>query len=283
MEKKGITLETIEHILGKKIPWILGWPLKKLLHLEEINTFLSDHGDETGMQFLNSALKFLDIEIKIIGNLEIDKNSRCCIVCNHPFGGIDGLAMLSIIAEKSQGDVKVIVNSFLAKLPGLSDFVVPVNVLGGTNENGLIRINETFEGNSQILMFPAQLCSRKQHGKIKDLPWKKRFLQNSIKYNRTVIPVYIDGGNSKSFYFFAKLSKFLSIVFKKPNLEKLAMILLPHEMMKNRGKKFQIRIVIGKPMNPQRLIKHLKKHDNNYSRAAQSLGNSIYNYKKRLH
>lgn len=233
---------------GKNLPKFFVRPLEKLIHQDELNEFLATiEKDKTGMDFINASLKFLDINVRIIGekDIKIDENSRLCFVCNHPLGGIDGLIMLKVVGEKCDGNVKVIVNSFLAELPGLAPFVVPVDVAGGKISKELLNVNSTFASDSQILMFPAQLCSRKQRGIVKDLPWKRRFITNSIKYDRTVVPVYFDGLNSKAFYSFAKFSNLLSKIFNVPGLAKLPMALLPHEMMKNRGKTFTI--VVGAP------------------------------------
>jgi putative hemolysin len=238
--------QIIQKKTGKTLPKVAVRLLEKLIHQDELNEFLATDGkDKVGLDFVKASLKFLGINVKIIGeeNLKIDENSRLCFVCNHPLGGIDGLIMLKVIGEKCDGNVKVIVNSFLAELPGLAPFVVPVDVAGGKISKELLNVNSIFESDSQIIMFPAQLCSRKQRGVIKDLPWKKRFITHSIKYDRTVVPVYFDGLNSKAFYNFGKFSKFLSKLFNVPGLAKLPMAFLPHEMMKNRGKTFTI--VIG--------------------------------------
>lgn len=240
--------QIIQKKKGKTLPKFLVRLLEKLIHQDELNEFLATDGkDKFGLDFVKASLKFLGINVKIIGeeNLKIDENSRLCFVSNHPLGGIDGLTMLKVIGEKYNGNVKVIVNSFLAELPGLAPFVVPVDVAGGKISKELLNVNSIFESDSQIIMFPAQLCSRKQHGVIKDLPWKRRFITNSIKYDRTVVPVYFDGLNSKAFYNFARFSNLLSRFFNIPGLAKLPMAFLPHEMMKNRGKTFTV--VISSP------------------------------------
>ena len=244
----------IQEKLGKKLPRFLVRLLEDLIHQDELNQFLATDGNnKVGLDFVNASLKFLDIKIKIIGeeNLKINDGDKLCFVSNHPLGGIDGLTLLKVTGERCNGNIKVILNSFLSALPGLEPFSVPVNVAGNMSKGILETVNSIFESDSQILMFPAQLCSRKLHGVIKDLPWKKGFVQKSIEFDRTIIPIYFHGFNSKAFYNFAKFSNFLSKLFKAPGLTKLPMAFLPHEMIKNRGNEFAI--VIGSPISSEKL------------------------------
>lgn len=245
--------QIVQQKLGKKLPKVLVRILEKLIYQDELNQFLATDGkDKVGLDFVNASLKFLGIKTRIIGeeNL-INENSKLCFVSNHPLGGIDGLTLLKVIGEKYDGNVKVFLNSFLAALPGLQPFSVPVNVAGRSSKGIVDVVNSVFASDYQILMFPAQLCSRKQHGIIKDLPWKKGFVQKSTEFNRAIVPIYFHGFNSNAFYNFAKFAKSLSKLFKSPGLEKLPMAFLPHEMMKNRGKTFTI--VIGSPYSAYEL------------------------------
>ena len=273
--------QLIQEKLGKKLPRFLVRLLEKLIHQDELNQFLATDGkDKVGLEFVEASLKFLDIKIRIIGeeNLQINDGSKLCFVSNHPLGGIDGLTLLKVIGERYDGNVKVILNSFLAALPGLEPFSVPVNVAGGTSKGILDSVNTVFGSNNQILMFPAQLCSRKQHGEIKDLPWKKGFVQKSIEFNRTIVPIYFHGFNSRAFYNFAKFSNFLSKLFKAPGLTKLPMAFLPHEMMKNRGKEFTI--IVGSPISTNDL-KILSKMES-YKDIAESVQIYVYSELKSM-
>ena len=261
----------IQEKLGKKLPRFLVRLLEKLIHQDEMNEFLATDGsDKTGLEFIEATLRFLDVWVKVVGveNLKINDGAKYCFVSNHPLGGIDGLILIDIIGNKCDGNVKVVLNSLLDALPGLKPFSIPVDIAGGIPRKSLNSIHSAFESDSQILMFPAQMCSRKQHGEVKDVDWKKRFVEESIVYNRTIVPINFKGLNSKSFYNFAKFSKFLSKLFRNPNLEKLPMIFLPHEMLKNRGKEFTI--IVGPPLfTPAEL--NLDKKTMSYSEMAKTI------------
>ena len=84
--------------------------------------------------------------------------------------------------------------------------------------------------------------SRKFKEDIRDLPWNKSFINKSIKYNKPIVPVFIEGKNSNFFYNFSKWRKRLGI---KANIE---MLFLPDEMFKQRGN--TIKIHFGKIIEP---------------------------------
>ena len=138
----------IQEKLGKKLPRFLVRALEKLIHQDEMNEFLATDGrDKVGLEFVEASLRFLDIKIKIIGEENLTTNDgSLCFVSNHPLGGIDGLTLIKVIGDKYDGNVKVLLNSFLAELPGLAPFSVPVNVAGGTSKGA------TFNETSSILL-----------------------------------------------------------------------------------------------------------------------------------
>ena len=107
-------------------------------------------------------------------------------------------------------------------------------------------LEEAYASDSQILYFPAGLCSRKQKGKIQDLDWKKNFVSKAVKYKRDIIPVHFKGSNSSFFYNLANLRAHSGIKF---NIE---MIYLPDEMTKQEGK--EISLTFGKPVTYQTII-----------------------------
>ena len=93
--------------------------------------------------------------------------------------------------------------------------------------------------------------ANKQKGEIKDLTWKKSFVTQAIDHKRQIVPVFIEGKNSKFFYRFANFRKNIGI---KANIE---MMFLPDEMFKQRG--HTIKIHFGKPFDAA-LLNENKSH-----------------------
>jgi putative hemolysin len=100
-----------------------------------------------------------------------------------------------------------------------------------------LRIEEAYSSDSQILYFPAGLCSRKKRGVIKDLEWHKSFISKAVQHKRDIIPAFFSGRNSDFFYNLSNLRSFIGI---KANIE---MLYLADEMFKQKDK--EIRMIFG--------------------------------------
>ena len=157
------------------------------------------------------------------------------------------MALVSLIGHHYGGDnIKLIVNDLLMAVKPLSKVFLPINKHGRQSRQSAQEIEAEYNGDKQMITFPAGLCSRKlKGGKIGDLQWQKFVVSEAISSQRDIIPVYFDGCNSKFFYRFAKLREWLRIKF---NIE---MIFLPREMFKCSGQKFNV--YFGTPIKWQDL------------------------------
>ena len=213
--------------------------LKKIIHENEINIALEKYKDEIGVDFVEGIIKELGVNIKVICPENFPVIGRYIFASNHPLGGLDGLALM-LIAGKLRKDIIFPVNDILLYLENIRPLFIPINKHGKNTENIAI-IEKTFASDVAILFFPAGLCSRKQKGKIIDLEWKNTFIKKAIRYERDIIPVFINGCNSNFFYNLANLRKKLGI---KSNIE---MLFLVDEMFKQRNN--EISITFGKPIS----------------------------------
>ncbi len=217
--------------------------LERLIHQDRLNEFLWMARDEKGTPWLKHALAYLGNKVNIYGaeNLPAsDDPRRYTFVCNHPLGGIDGVAVGSVIGEKYSDNFRYLVNDFLMSLPGLAPLCVPINKTGNQGRDFPRLVDSTFAGDTHVVLFPAGLCSRRINGVIHDLPWTKTFIKKSIQTQRDVVPMYFSGRNSNRFYHIANLCKALRL---KVNL---AMLTLVDEMFRNEGKEFSL--YIGRPV-----------------------------------
>ena len=245
--EKTIDIEKVlRSKMGAKARWVPGFAinwLKKIAHEDDNNRFLWEARDLKGTPWLEACLKYLDTRLEVEGmeNLPPKDDGRLyTFVSNHPMGGIDGVALGSLIGRQYDDRFRYLVNDLLMNLPGLAPLCIPINKTGREGRDFPRIVEEGFRGNWHILMFPAGLCSRRRDGQIRDLPWKKTFITKSVETHRDIIPIHFGGRNSDFFY---RLSNFSDRYVKKVNI---AMLFLVDEMYKNRGNTFPVKI--GKPI-----------------------------------
>jgi len=217
--------------------------VKRVVHEKDINDFLAKDGEKRGIDFINATLEMLGAEIIIEGMENIPPTGGYIFASNHPLGGLDGLSIIYSIA-KVRTDIKFFVNELLLTLKNLDNIIVPVNINGNSTRKMLETVDKIYSADFAIPIFPAGLVSRKSgRDEIKDLNWKKSFITQAKHYQKDIVPIYIEGKNSRFFYNFAALRKKLGI---KINLE---MFFLVDEMFAHKDKK--VILHFGKPVSWQ--------------------------------
>jgi putative hemolysin len=242
--KKEMPKIDVERVLYSKNPRLRNFVprffvnyLKRIVHQEDLNQFLEASGDLKDTELIEAGLKFFGIKADVSGTENIPFSGRYIFVSNHPLGGLDGLVFIHEVSKVFK-DIKFPVNDILTSIGNLSGIFLAVNKHGPQGKEAARRIEEAYASESQILYFPAGLCSRKKRGIIKDLEWHKSFITKAIQHQRDVIPAYFSGRNSDFFYNLANFRKFIGL---RANIE---MLYLADEMFRQRGK--EIRLVFGK-------------------------------------
>ena len=234
--------QVIRNKAGKKadrIPkFVINW-FKNFMHLDFINGFLKE--GYVGVEFCEKGLEYLGVEIEVEGLENLPKDGRkYTFASNHPLGAIDGVTLGAVIGKEYDGNIKYLMNDLLMNLKGMAPLGIPINKFGGQARALPKLLNEVYESDCQMLIFPAGLCSRKIDGKIQDIEWGKSFVKKSRDTGRDIVPIHFDGENSKRVYRIATWQKRLGLKFN------FAMMLLPSEMYKSKGRKYKI--TIGKPI-----------------------------------
>lgn len=263
-EKKFID---IDKVLREKAPtlrkwlprFILNW-LKRKLHVDEINDVMHELKDVYGIEFNNACIAKLGAKVVSINSHHIPKEGGIILAANHPLGGLDGMAFVKAIAEV-RPDIHFVVNDVLKNLKNYGDVFIGINKIKSTSPTSLRTIESVLITDEAVGFFPAGLVSRKQNGLIRDLEWKKSFVTQAIDHKRQIVPVFIEGENSKFFYRFANFRKKLGI---KGNLE---MLLLPDEMFKQRGHTIKVHFgkafdtaILDKRMSHKEWAAHIKQY-----------------------
>jgi 1-acyl-sn-glycerol-3-phosphate acyltransferase len=226
--------------LAKLLPGFIFRYIEHVIHQEELNNFLLQHGDKTGIPFLNAALDYFNVSVALRGLENIPASGRYLFASNHPLGGFDGIILMKKISEHF-GDVRIIVNDILMNIENLEPLFLPINKHGSQVKDTVSAMDTAFASNIPIVTFPAGLCSRKIHGRIIDLEWKKNFIRKSLESKRNIVPVHFSGRNSNFFYNLSNLRKKIGI---RSNIE---MFYLVDELFKHRNGNFVI--TFGKPVD----------------------------------
>jgi hypothetical protein len=232
--KSNIKLLDVESVLSAKNPalkkilpsFILNY-LKRIVHQEELNEFITKSRHLRDAEFIYSFLQQLKIKYIVSGTENIPSEGRYIFVSNHPLGGLDGLVFIYELSKYFKV-IKFPVNDILTNIENLNGVFLPINKHGSQGREAARLIDEAYASDSQILYFPAGLCSRKKRGVIKDLVWHKNFISKSITHKRDIVPAFFSGRNSDFFYNLSNIRNFLGI---KANIE---MLYLAEELFSER-------------------------------------------------
>ena len=215
--------------------------LERTICQDQLNAILVKMAGKDSVSAADAALEEMNITIKEKG-LDQLPDGRYMFVSNHPLGGLDGLALISLLGNRYDRKIKFLVNDLLMAVEPLRGVFLPVNKYGSQSRTTATQIEEALKSDNQFITFPAGLCSRMQpDGIIADLTWQKAAVVHAVNYQRDIVPVYFDAQNSQFFYRFAKWRKKLGIKF---NIE---LIFLPKEMIKQCGS--TLRVIVGEPIS----------------------------------
>ena len=224
------------------------------LRLGKINRLFDGAADYQGREFADHLLQNMNITIDVSPEqLEnIPKEGGFIVVSNHPFGGIEGVMLLSAIA-KVRPDFKVMANFILSHIPNLKECFFAVNPFEKNPEwkssVGGIKgaIQHIAEGNG-LGVFPAGEVSRYHgHDYPEDLPWSTSIARIIKNANVPVIPVFWEGRNSKWFYLVDKIHPMLGTAR------------LTKELINKHDQCFNLQI--GKPILPAEVALYEKPAD----------------------
>lgn len=221
--------------LMKVLPRFIIRYIKRIIHQDEINEILSRYGHKQGVAFIDEFLRYMQVSYNVEGLENINPDGRYLFASNHPLGGLDGMILMHLLG-KEFSSIKFPVNDLLLHVKPLQSLFIAVNKHGAQSSQNARILEQAYSSDGQILYFPAGLCSRKQNGRIEDLEWKKSFINKAVKHQRSIVPIYFSGQNSKFFYNLAKIRGFFGI---KANIE---MLYLVDEMFKQKGKSITVRI-----------------------------------------
>ena len=205
---------------------------KKLIHEDKINTFLEDNSELNGFEFVDATLDYFGFDFSFRSSEieNIPSTGKVVIIANHPLGALDALCLLKLVS-KVRKDVKIVANDFLAGIKNLDSLLIKVdNFKSKQNKENILKIYKALEKEEALIVFPAGEVSRITPSGVKDGKWHSGFLKFAKKTKSPILPILVDGKNSKTFYTVSLLNKTFST------------ILLSDEMFKQQNKIVNLKI-----------------------------------------
>jgi putative hemolysin len=201
----------------------------------------------TGERFLRWLLEYLGVDLRVSDAdlARIPRTGPVVVVANHPFGGIEGVALAHALT-RLRPDVKLLANLLLARIPELRElflFVDPFAGAGSTRANAkALRQTLSWLADGGLLaVFPAGEVASFDLRKLRvaDPAWSPTVAGIARRSGACVVPVYFPGRNRTLFQTAGMIH---------PSLRTA---LLPREFLARRGKAIELRI--GTPVPAARL------------------------------
>lgn len=226
------------------------WPLLKpalyrLLDYAKARDMADAIAPLSGREAMEYVSRLLDVRFEARGMDRIPRSGRIVVVCNHPTGLADGVAVYDAL-KTVRPDALYYANSDAHRVaPGFDDLLIPVEWVEGkrTRERTrvtLTRSQEAFEAERALVIFPAGRIARKgKDGRLTDPLWQPTAVSLARKYHAPIVPIHVAGPYSWLFNAFDGVS------------QELRDITLFHELLNKTGRTF--RLTVGYPIRPEDL------------------------------
>jgi len=227
---------------GWKLPGFFLRLIEKIIAVDKINKLFAATSGTKNVEFTDACMKYLAVTCNVVGGENLPPSEKKLIFAsNHPQGGIEAICIASVLGRRYGGKIKFYANEILYCLEPLKELFVPIYRRKQKSKENLRIINDFYQTDDHLVVFPAGVTSSKKKGKIMDHEWRKNFIVEAVKYRRDVVPLYFQARNSDLFYVVENFRRFIR---SRVNFD---VILFGHEFFKQRGKTFTL--YIGKPVS----------------------------------
>lgn len=225
-----------------------------ILHLfsvDKVNDLHRHNCATPGVPFTTGLLNELDIKLRVDNEQIIPSmgDQPFITVSNHPFGALDGIALIHLIASR-RPEFRVMVNMILNQIGAMRPNFIAVDAWSSPDPkkrqvsvNGIRQALRMLKEGEPVGFFPAGAMSKTDwRGNLEDRPWQPTILQIIHRAKVPVIPIFFHGSNSWWF-------NFLGHAFWQGRS-----LRLPAEVWRKVGK--EIHVSIGSPISPEEQAQH---------------------------
>ncbi len=199
-EVKGPVRKKLLHVARK--------PLERLFYFHGLNNLYNEALHyQTEQAFYDKLLDRMNVNYHISGRdmAHIPKEGRVIVVANHPFGGLEGIILASIL-RSARDDSKILANYLLECIPELREVFFFVDPFGGgksarANLSSMKKSIQWLRDEHMLGIFPAGEVAHFSLSKRKvvEAEWAESVAALIRKSESPVLPVYFDGFNGKLF------------------------------------------------------------------------------------
>ena len=241
--------------------------LMKMLKMDGVNNLHLHNYRTPGVEFTSGLLKELDITLRVDNEdvLRNMGNKPFITVSNHPFGALDGIALINIVG-KYYPDFKVMVNMILNHITAMRPNFIAVDALQSDDPKkkavsmkGIKMAIDQVRSGKPLGFFPAGAVSKINNRlQLEDRQWQPTVVRLIKQLGVPVVPVYFHGSNSWWFNLLGRISW------------QLRTLRLPAEVF---GKRHTtIHVTVGDPITPEQI----KAHAGSIEELGEYLKNQIY-------
>jgi putative hemolysin len=199
--------------------------------------------DLSGPDALGYISRLLALKVAVRGLDHLPATGRCVVVCNHPTGIADGIAVADAIA-RVRADAVFFANADALRVNArFAEALIPVEWVAAKRSHAKTRdtlraAQAAFEAERCVVVFPAgRLARRDAKGRLTDPAWAATAVSMAQKHRAPIVPLHLAGPNAFWFHLFNRFST------------ELRDITLFHEFLNKAGKHYDL--VVGAPIAPE--------------------------------
>lgn len=241
-------IEMVPRLKGheKLVNRVLRW-----LDVDKVNDVHSRGFDHPGPEFVKFLLNDFNIKLRIDNEQVLDHlpEGAFITVSNHPFGALDGITLIHLIASR-RPRYKVMVNMILNHITAMRpNFIAVDQTASDDPEKKAVSIRGIREAMKQVRsgqpigFFPAGAVSKiNWKYQLNDRQWQPNIIRLIEQLKVPVIPIYFHGSNSFLF-------NFLGVVCWQ-----LRTLRLPSEVWRKCNT--TLHISVGDPISVEEQLRH---------------------------
>lgn len=240
----------VDVLIAERAPRLSGgplWPLLRpplyaLLDYAKARRMADAIRPMPGRAALDHVSELLALQVAATGLERVPPAGRVVVVCNHPTGIADGVAVFDAL-KRLRPDVCFYANADAHRVaPRFDEVLIPVEWVEAKRTREKTRATlqltrEALEAERCLAIFPAgRLARREPDGTLADPEWMSSAVSIARKYEAPVVPIHVAGPWSALFHLFHGFST------------ELRDITLFHELLNKRGRAFAL--TVGHPIPP---------------------------------